>query len=288
MKILLFGGSGQLGFELQRRAFDLDFEVVSPVAKEVDITEAEQVRYLATRVKPNLILNAAAYTAVDQAETDQEQAYAINRDGAAIVARAAEAVGARMIHVSTDYVFDGSGREPLSEDHPTNPLNVYGASKLAGEREVQNILGSRALIVRTSSLHGQRGLNFVHTMIKLFTERELVKVVSDQWMSPTWAGWLAEALLDLGRMEAGGLLHASCAGEVSWFDFAQAILERVQTKSEPARRCRLESISATEFARPAKRPQYSVFDCSRLTALLGRKPIPWQDGLRNHLKEIGY
>lgn len=288
MKILLFGGSGQLGFEVQKRAFDLDFEVVSPVMSEVDITNISQVNFLTQKVRPDLVVNAAAYTAVDKAESEQDEAFKINRDGAGVVAQASREVGCRMIHVSTDYVFEGNGNTPLTERSLTNPLNVYGASKLAGEQQVLSILGKRGLVVRTSSLHGQRGENFVHTMIKLFSERELVKVVSDQWMSPTWAGWLAEVLLDLGRIECDGVVHASCAGAICWYDFAFAILESVRTKNENARRCKLEKTSVNEFVRPAKRPLYSVMDCTRLTSLLGRRPIPWQEGLRSHLSEIGY
>lgn len=288
MKILLFGGSGQLGFEVQKRAFDLDFEVVSPVLSEVDITNEQQVQFLTKQVRPDLVLNAAAYTAVDKAETERDEAFRINCEGAATVAAAAKEAGARMIHVSTDYVFDGSGSSPILETNPTNPLNVYGASKLAGEKRVLSVLGPQALVVRTSSLHGQRGENFVHTMIKLFTEREVVKVVDDQWMSPTWAGWLAEVLLDLGRMPCDGIVHASCAGAPSWFEFASAIFEQVKRTNPAVERCRLEKTSVDSFPRPAKRPRYSVLDCSRLTALLGRKPIPWQEGLRNHLSEIGY
>lgn len=288
MKILLFGGAGQLGFEIQKRAFDLDFEVVSPVLSEVDITNEHQVQFLAQKVRAELVVNCAAYTAVDKAEVEQAEAYKINRDGAAVVARAARDSGARMIHVSTDYVFDGTLDKPIDEEHKPNPINVYGASKLAGEIEVEKILGKRSLIVRTSSLHGQRGENFVHTMVKLFSEREVVKVVNDQWMSATWAGWLAEALLDLGRIDCGGTVHASCAGALTWFDFAAAILEQIKEKNEAARRCKLEATTAAAFARPAKRPTYSVFDCTRLSSLLGRKPISWQDGLRSHLREIGY
>ncbi len=288
MKILLFGGSGQLGFEVQKRAFDLDFEVISPVLSEVDITNAQQVRFLAKQVGPDLILNAAAYTAVDKAETDREEAYRINRDGAAVVALAARDLNCRMIHVSTDYVFDGAGNSPLTETSPTNPINVYGASKLEGEREVLKLLGDQGLVVRTSSLHGQRGENFVHTMIKLFSEREVVKVVDDQWMTATWAGWLAEVLLDLGRMKCGGIVHAACSGALTWFDFATAIHNQVKAKNEAIGRCRVERTSVKEFVRPAKRPLYSVLDCSRLATLLGRKPITWQEGLRNHLSEIGY
>lgn len=288
MKILLFGASGQLGHEINSRGIDLEFEMVCPVQSELDISEAEQVLFIAEKTKPDLIINTAAYTAVDQAESERALAFAVNRDGAAAVARAALRVGCRMLHVSTDYVFSGEGDRPLSEDSPTGPLNVYGQSKLEGEREVLEILGDRALIVRTSSLHGKHGANFVHTMIKLFRERESVSVVHDQLMSPCWAGWLAEVLLDLGRIPASGVVHASCAGALSWYDFAQAILDIVKAKDTQAGRCRLERIDAKQFARPARRPRYSVLDCSRLAGLLGRRPISWQEGLRAHLAELGY
>ncbi|MBX7145261.1 MAG: dTDP-4-dehydrorhamnose reductase [Oligoflexia bacterium] len=288
MKILLFGASGQLGHEINSRALDLEFEMICPVQSELDISEEAQVLFLAERSKPDLIINAAAYTAVDQAESERDLAFAVNRDGAAAVARAAKRIGSRMIHISTDYVFSGEGNSPLREDSPTAPLNVYGLSKLEGEQAVLSILGQNALIVRTSSLHGRHGVNFVHTMIKLFKERESVSVVRDQVMSPCWAGWLAEVVLDLGRIAASGVVHASCAGAVSWYDFAQAILESVQGKDAQARRCRLEPIGADQFARPARRPRYSVLDCSRLAQLLGRKPISWQEGLRAHLAELGY
>ena len=288
MKILLFGGAGQLGFELTKRAGDLNFEVVSPVASEVDISSAEQVRFITERVKPDLVINSAAYTAVDKAETEQDEAYKVNRDGARNVAAAAKECGSGVIHISTDYVFDGEKGTPLSETDPTNPESVYGASKLAGEQAVFDVFGPAALVVRTSSLHGQRGENFIHTMLKLFAERDVVKVVSDQFMSPTWAGWLAEVVLDLGRMRAGGVVHASCAGAISWLDFAQRIYELATPPAGMQTwRAELAPISVAELGRPAKRPRFSVFDTSKLAGLLGRPPIAWEDGLRNHLREIG-
>ena len=288
MKILLFGGSGQLGHEIIKRGHDLNFEVVSPVISELDIADRFQVMYLTRQVSPELIINAAAYTAVDQAEEEIQRAYAANRDGAHNIALAAEQCRARLIHISTDYVFDNSYSEPIKEDATPNPLSVYGASKYAGERAVQAILGDAALIVRTSSLHGKRGNNFVHTMIKLFSERESVQVVNDQFMSPTWAGWLAEALLDLGRVPAQGVVHACCSGAISWYEFAAEI--RQLTADQLARKVcgRLEPVSMRDFKCLARRPIYSVMDTRRLTGLLGRVPISWRDGLRSHLAELGY
>lgn len=286
MKILLFGGEGQLGYELMKRARDLNFEMVSPLESEVDITEKEQVLIIANNVQPDIIINAAAYTAVDKQEEEQELAFKVNCDGAACVAAAAKATKSRLIHISTDYVYGGSFTEPIKEDAPTMPPNVYGKSKLAGDEKVKDLLGSKALIIRTASLHGQKGQNFVHTMLKLFSERDVVKVVNDQRMSPTWAGWLAEAILDLSRIECGGIVHACSGGNVSWYEFATEILSLAMQKLENGESIRIEPVKTEEFPRPAKRNSFSVLDTSKLALLLGRPPLEWKEGLRAHLKEI--
>jgi dTDP-4-dehydrorhamnose reductase len=287
VKILLFGGSGQLGHEISKRAHDLNFEIVSPVASEVNVTDRDQVLFLADRVQPEVILNSAAYTAVDKAEVDRDAAFKVNRDGAANTAEAAKATGARLVYVSTDYVFDGSLGRPLTETDPVNPLSVYGASKLAGEEEVRRILGEAGLIVRTASLHGQKGMNFVHTMVKLFQELDLVKVVSDQTMSPTWAGWLAEVLLDLVRSSmASGVIHASGDGAATWLEFAQEIYARTAKSIGREGKVELQPTTAAALNRPAKRPAHSPLDTSKLSRILGRRAIPWQAGLEAHLGEL--
>ena len=287
MKILLFGGSGQLGYELQIRARDLSFSVVSPVTSEVDVGNREQVEFLTATVKPDLVINSAAYTAVDKAEVEREDAFRINEIGALNVALAAKKHGARLVHVSTDYVFDGKGSEPLTEDHSTDPISVYGASKLAGEKQILSAYPEKSVIIRTSSLHGQKGINFVHTMLDLFKKRDSLTVVSDQLMSPTWAGWLAEVILDMGRLQVTGIYHASCAGAVSWYDFAREILTLASAKIERPERITIAPITAAEFGRPAPRPQYSVFNTSKLAQAIGRPAITWQLGLRSHLMDIG-
>lgn len=292
MKILLFGGSGQLGFELTKRAADLNFSVVSPVTKEVDITDAKQVRTLIERVRPDLVINSAAYTAVDKAEEEGERAFLVNAEGAKYVAQGCERSKVRLIHISTDYVFDGSLGRPLREDDSVNPVSAYGRSKLLGEQHVQSALGDSCLIVRTQALYGQKGVNFVLTMLKLFAEREELKIVSDQYVSPTWAGWLAEVLLDLARLPVGGVLHASCSGVVSWYDFAveiQSLAAPVLSERNSGERklARLEKTSAFEFNRPAKRPNFSAFDTARLEQILRRPVLSWNDGLRAFLAEIG-
>lgn len=287
MKILLFGGAGQLGLEIQKRAGDWQSEISAPLEEELDITNLDAVAKFADSVEPDCILNAAAYTAVDRAETDQEKCYKVNADGPAVLAKIASSRGIGLIQISTDYVFEGSGSTPLDENDPVNPLSVYGKSKLKGERLIQELSPDRSLIVRTSSLHGQFGINFVHTMLKLFEEKEEIKVVNDQIMSPTWAGWLAEALLDLSTKRAAGIVHASCSGAISWYDFACAI----KTMS-PARRksdvdTRILPVPAAEFPRPAPRPRYSAFNLSKISSLLGCEPIPWLNGLQGHLRDIG-
>lgn len=287
MKILLFGGTGQLGYDLIRRANDLNFEVIAPVTSEVDITDKKAVSRIVQTASPSIVINSAAYTAVDNAEDEPERAYAVNAEGAEWVAAACQQRGVRLIHVSTDYVFDGAGESPLSEDASVDPLNVYGASKLAGEQAVLRVLGERVLVVRTASLYGARGANFVATMLKLFTEKERVQVVSDQWMSPTSTGFFADVLLDLCRIPCSGLVHAACEGAASWFDFAEAILRCSSARLPSGESCVIEKTTAAAFARRARRPRYSVLDCAKLAGLLGRRPIHWEVALKEHLQEIG-
>jgi dTDP-4-dehydrorhamnose reductase len=287
VRILLFGGSGQLGFEVKKRARDLDFEVVSPVTAELDVSDrAAVVRFIAT-LKPEVVINSAAYTAVDKAEHDVEPAMLVNRDAAGYVAEACAAEGCRMIHISTDYVFDGSLGRELKESDATNPLSVYGRSKLEGEERVVAALGEKALILRTQALFGQKGVNFVQSMIRFFPERPSLRVVDDQWVSPTWAGWLAEVILDFVRMPASGIVHASCRGTVSWFDFACEIQKLVRPRFEGQPLAVIERTIAKDLNRPARRPTYSAFDTTHIAKLLGRAPMTWQEGLRQYLLDIG-
>jgi dTDP-4-dehydrorhamnose reductase len=287
VKILLFGGSGQLGFELKKRASDLSFELVSPVTKEVDITVASQVATLVSGVKADVVINSAAYTAVDKAEEEEGRAFAINADGVKNIAQACSDNGIRLIHISTDYVFDGSLGRPLAEEDATNPLSVYGRSKLVGEDYVRSILGDNGVIVRTQALYGSRGVNFVQTMLKLFAEREVLKIVDDQWVSPTWAGWLAEIVLDLVRLPAKGTYHASCQGVVSWYQFASEIHKLSQAHFEERAMARLEPTSAADLNRPATRPTYSAFNTDKLATTLKRPILSWDKALREYLQEIG-
>jgi len=286
MKILLFGGSGQLGREIQKRLSSLRFEVVSPVASELSIDDQEQVSFLIDKVRADVVINCAAFTAVDDAEKEPEIAFAVNSEGPSNLARSISKTGGRLIHISTDYVFDGLLGRALTEDDVPSPLNVYGQSKLAGEKGVLELLPDSALVVRTSSLHGQFGQNFVHTMLKLFESREEVSVVEDQLMSPTWAGWLAGVLIDLCRISVNGVVHASGTGPVSWYEFAREIY-KLSGGSASYPNLSLLPTSVNSFPRPAKRPINSSLDCRKLEQLLGRAIIPWQEGLSSHLQEMG-
>jgi dTDP-4-dehydrorhamnose reductase len=287
MKILLFGGSGQLGYDLIRQAGDLNFEIVAPVTSEVDITDRGEVSRIVRNIAPSIVINSAAYTAVDKAEEEPERAHAVNALGAELVAEACNQRGIRLIHISTDYVFDGEADAPLKEDAPVNPINVYGRTKLEGERAVLRIIGDKGLVVRTASLYGQRGANFVGTMLKLFGERERVSVVADQWMSPTWTGYFAEVVLDLCRIPCSGVLHAACEGAVSWFTFAEAIARLSSVRLPSGERAVVEPTTAEAFSRPARRPRYSALDCGKLSALLGRPSLHWEVALKEYLQEIG-
>jgi dTDP-4-dehydrorhamnose reductase len=288
MKLLLFGSSGQLGHDLRIRAEALHFDFFASVQNELDITNKDQVFNLVRTIKPSVIVNAAAYTNVDLAETEKGACFAVNRDAVGIMSEAAKEVGAKLTHISTDYVFDGTSSRPLTEKDATNPLNVYGQSKLAGENVALEILGDRALILRTAWLHGSRGKNFIQTMLRLFKDHSSIKVVNDQWGSPTWTGWLAEAILDLVRMDCGGVMHAVGGGVASWLEVAQFILDSVNENLEQEFDVKILPQTTEECARPAKRPRYSVLDTSLIAKTLGREPQPWREGIKSHLRELGY
>lgn len=260
-RVWITGANGQLGTELTRSA-PAGTQLVATDRATVDIGDRARVLAFAGESKPALIINAAAYTAVDKAESEQEVAYRINRDGAAHLAEAAQRSGARLIQVSTDYVFDGRKSTPYLPDDATNPLNVYGASKLAGERAVQETCGGAALIVRTAWVYSAQGVNFVKTMLRRMREREEVRVVCDQVGTPTHAQGLAGALWRFAeRPELRGIYHWTDAGVASWYDFAQCV-RAAASRIAPGDYGRVVPIPATEYPTPARRPAYGVLDKS--------------------------
>jgi dTDP-4-dehydrorhamnose reductase len=270
--IVVTGAKGQIGYDLARQLASHG-KVVGLTRADLDLADPAAIREAMRRLRPRVIVNAAAYTAVDRAETERELATAINADAPRILAEEARRLGALLVHYSTDYVFDGRKRSPYVETDPTNPKSVYGATKLAGEQAVQTAGGSY-VILRTSWVYGARGTNFLRTMLRLAREREELRVVTDQVGAPTWSRSIASMTVEIIGQELGrgdefgeglaGLFHLSAAGQTTWYDFARCILEKDPHREEQKCR-RIVPISSEEFAaeakRPiAKRPAYSVLD----------------------------
>ncbi|MDH5298169.1 MAG: dTDP-4-dehydrorhamnose reductase [Desulfobulbaceae bacterium] len=285
MKVLIAGANGQLGRELVLRSPD-GWQVTALGSAEMDLRDREAVLRAVAAFSPELIINGAAYTAVDRAEIEPEQAYAVNGHGVAHLAEAATSQGARFIHVSTDFVFDGRQSHPYGPSDRTNPVGVYGASKLEGERLALAFCGPKALIIRTSWLYGVHGNNFVKTMLRLMAERDGLRVVDDQVGTPTWAGGLAAAIWRLAAIEAGGIHHWSDAGVASWYDFAVAIQEEGLADGLLARAIPVEPIASEEYLTPARRPAYSVLDKRQTWQLLGEAAPHWRVNLRTMLHEL--
>jgi len=280
VKVLITGAGGQLGRALQATVP----AGVDPVALDraaLDIGDAAAVMARVRDLAPALVINAAAYTAVDKAESDAVAAHRINAEAPGHLAAAAAAVGARFIHVSTDFVFDGTSGTPYRPDHPTAPLGVYGATKLAGEQAVRSAQPD-ALIVRTAWVYGDAGHNFVRTMLRLMAERDEVRVVADQIGTPSYATGLARALWALDAAGATGIHHWTDSGAASWYDFAVAIQEEALAIGLLTRAVPVIPIATSDYPTPARRPSYSVLDKSAAVALVGACAPHW----RVHLREM--
>lgn len=279
LRVLITGANGQVGWELQR-SVPQGVEMVAVDRTRLDLTDGQQVDQLAAQVKPAIIINAAAYTAVDKAESEPELAFAVNRDGAANIARAAAKQGARLIHISTDFVFDGRQSTPYLPTDAPNPINIYGASKLAGERVVMDISAGSAVIVRTAWVYSEHGNNFVKTMLRLMRERDEVRVVCDQIGTPTWAKGLADVLwLCTKKPEMKGIYHWTDSGVASWYDFAIAIQEEALNCGLHQRSISLHPINTEGYPTPARRPAFSVMDKQDLWKLEGCVPRHWRSAL---------
>jgi dTDP-4-dehydrorhamnose reductase len=275
VKVLVLGAGGMLGRDVVRAAERANHEVAALARADVDVTDAGAVRAAIRREAPAAVVNCAAYTNVDGAESEPGEAGRVNATGAGLVAGAAAEAGAAIVYPSTDYVFDGEKATPYTESDAPNPLSAYGRSKLAGERATIEA-NERHFVVRSSWLFGAGGRNFVDTMLGLAETEDQVLVVRDQVGSPTFAGHLAEGIVRLLDTVAFGLHHMSAAGECSWYEFAQAIFERAGVE------CRVLSCTSAELARPAPRPFYSVLETEWSDAI--RLP-PWEEGLAAYLAE---
>jgi dTDP-4-dehydrorhamnose reductase len=276
MRLLVLGSGGMLGRAVVADAQRLGHDVVALTHADLDVTDADHVTRVVTAAEPRAVVNCTGFTDVDGAESDEGRALRVNGDGAGNVARGAAEASARVVHVSTDYVFDGSKREPWLESDPVAPLQAYGRTKLAGERAVADANPEHA-IVRAAWLFGAGGPNFVATMLRLAAERDEVTVVTDQRGSPTWTGHLAAALVEVAEREGDvGLFHAGGNGECSWYEFAVEIFDRARMRR------RVVPTTSERFARPARRPAYSVLGTEREPGIV---LPPWQDGLAAYLAE---
>ncbi|HLI58211.1 MAG TPA: dTDP-4-dehydrorhamnose reductase [Solirubrobacteraceae bacterium] len=280
MRILITGAGGMLGLDLQAAARTAAHDTIALTRADLDITDAAAVRVAIADARPDVVIGCAAWTDVDGAETEPQAARAVNGDGAGHVAAAAAACGAWTIHVSSDYVFDGSKRSPYLESDRVSPLSEYGRSKLAGERAVAEQAPDAHTIVRTAWLFGAHGRCFPKTMLRLAGERDELAVVSDQVGSPTFTGHLAAALVGLAeqRERTLGIVHLAASGECSWCEFARAII----AAGPGAATTRVRPITTAEYPTPARRPAYSVLRSERGAPILPS----WQDGLRSFITEL--
>jgi dTDP-4-dehydrorhamnose reductase len=285
MKILVTGANGQLGWELQRAKPD-DCEFTALSRDQLDITDLEQVKNTINSIKPDWVINAAAYTAVDKAESDSEGAYAINANGAANLATAAQTSNARLLHISTDFIFDGINNRPyLPEDKP-NPLGIYGASKLAGEQKVRELLGDNTLIIRTAWVYSSHGNNFVKTMLRLMAERDTLGVVEDQVGTPSWAAEIATAIYLSIENNLRGIYHWTDTGAASWYDFSVAIYELGKEAGLLNNSVTINPIPTEDYPTPAVRPPYSILNKDSLRKAIDYKGIYWRDSLSQMIMEI--
>lgn len=275
-KILVTGSNGQLGKELQQLESSYpQFEFIFLSREDLPIHHFELVRNFFKGYHPQFLINCAAYTAVDRAETEKDLAFQVNGEAVGVLAAVCKEYGTKFLHVSTDYVFDGSSTVPYKEESPTNPQSVYGASKLEGEKESLHY-NPESIIIRTSWVYSSYGRNFVKTMMKLMAEKEQLYVVNDQSGSPTYAADLADAIMQI--IASGewvpGIYHFSNEGVTTWFDFAETIRDLIQSS------CKVNPIPTSSYPTPARRPAYSVLDKSKITGTYGIVLKDWKDSLK--------
>ena len=286
----IIGSNGQLGWELVRRGESRGMQILALDYPEIDIRDLASIDACFDSKKIDCVINAAAYTAVDRAESEPQAAFAVNRDGPANLARRCHDRGIPLIHVSTDYVFDGTKQGAYIEEDPVAPLGVYGESKAAGEAEVRKRLPEH-FILRTAWLCGVHGHNFVKTMLKLGREKDSLRVVSDQFGCPTIAADLAEAILEVVRQAEKnqsvkwGTYHYCGAGKTSWHGFATAIFE-IARQYEKFAIENVLPISTVEYPTPVKRPANSVLDCTKIERYFGIQPRPWRKSLKGMIRQL--
>jgi dTDP-4-dehydrorhamnose reductase len=281
-KIIVTGANGQLGMELRKVASSYPlFEFVFATRQELPLDNPGMIDSYIARQLPQYLINCAAYTAVDNAESEKELAYKINAEAPGVIANACKRNNVQLIHISTDYVFDGMGKTPYREVDATDPVNLYGDSKLEGEKNVMNS-DPGAIIIRTAWVYSEFGKNFVKTMLRLMAERDQISVVSDQSGTPTYAADLAEAILTIisSQQWKAGVYHFSNEGNITWYDFAVAIKELSGSS------CKVNPIPSSQYPTPAKRPVYSVLDKTKIRQTFGIRPKDWKESLAVCIKKL--
>lgn len=285
MKVLVTGGSGQLGSEVVRRLQRADHQVIAPHRNDMDLMQPDTLGQVIAHNRPDCVINCAAYTQVDRAEDEPQTAFTVNRDAPGRLAAAVADTGGRLLHVSTDFVFDGKQERPYRESDPAHPLSIYGRSKLEGEETVMRTLPG-AVILRTAWLYGVNGHNFVKTMLRVAQAGKPLRVVDDQTGSPTWAADVAGVILRLVDDDAGGIFHYTSAGSTSWHGFACAILDEAADIGFDIRTRDVEPIPTTAYPTPAVRPAYSVLDTGKIESRLSLSMPDWRDSLKKMLEEL--
>ena len=288
MKVLVFGAAGQLGRALEDVEPDC-VEVIYLSRSDCDITDTQEVTEVIDRLDPHYIINCAAYTAVDKAEEELGLCYKVNRHAVQTIANCCKGASSRrLIHISTDFVFDGKKTTPYTPDDQPNPLGVYGASKLAGEEAALTTIPDQVMIIRTAWVYYTKGNNFVRTMLRLMSERDELNVVNDQGGAPTFAGSLAGVIWDVVVEEKfmPGVYHWTDDGEITWYEFAKAIQEEGAKQGLIDKSIPIHPITTDEYPTAAVRPHYSVLNCDKLETLTDKKRTPWRDKLSEMLTEL--
>jgi dTDP-4-dehydrorhamnose reductase len=291
MKIALFGAAGQVGSDCEKALLSEGYQVLSLTRMDVDFANPEDVAKKVAQLSPDFVVNACAYTAVDKAEDDVALADAVNHQSVMSMAKACADLSIPLLHLSTDYVFDGNGNRPYKEDDTVNPLGVYGETKLAGEHAIQQNM-KQYIILRTSWVFGENGNNFVKTMLRLASERDQLSVVDDQFGRPSYAGDIVEVILafvnrycDDGNLP-WGIYHCSSEGETTWYGFAKAIFEKAEELGVIQQKPELSPIPSSQFPTPAPRPAYSVLSTEKLSSVIGGSLPAWEEGLAKFLLHI--
>jgi len=285
-EVWLIGNRGMLGSEVDRLFAGSGVSLVA-TDRDCDITDIQALRSVAAAHRPRWIVNCSAYTAVDKAEDESDLAFRINADGVENIGKVAAENGANVVHISTDYVFDGTKEGAYTEEDPVNPLGVYGRSKAEGERRLLQAT-ERSFIIRTAWLYGMQGSNFAFTMLRLFRERESIRVVDDQWGSPTYAPDLAHVITGIveGDSTAYGIYHFTNEGRTSWHEFARAILREASAAGLADGRCRIDPIPTEQYPTKARRPKNSFLSKDKIRSQLGIEVRPWEAGLRDFFGEL--